>query len=99
MPSPSARVIGTPRWKRVRAKILDRDGWRCVKCGQAGKLEVDHVVSISKGGDPWEPVNLQALCRGCHIAKTRQENRKPLSPEVEAWAQLVADLLGGSDGC
>jgi len=33
-------------------------------------LDVDHVVLLSRGGDPYDLENLQALCRGCHIAKT-----------------------------
>ena len=38
------------------------------------------MVSLDKGGDAWDPDNLQALCRGCHVAKTAAENRRPLTP-------------------
>ena len=86
------RLYRSRRWQRMRTSILERDGWRCRRCGKAGRLEVDHVVPMAVGGDPWEPANLQALCRGCHSAKTRAENPRPLDPEVEAWRVLVAEL-------
>ena len=70
--SPSDSVIATPRWRRPRAEILDR----------ARRLDVDHMIPMGPGGDPWEPGNLHALYRTCHIRKTRQENRKaPTSGE------------------
>ena len=81
-------------WGSIRGRILDRDGWRCQHCGRAGRLEVDHRTPLADGGHPWEPSNLQALCRGCHIRKTRGENRarRPVPPAVEAWRRLVEEL-------
>ena len=82
------------RWRRLRRVALDRDGWRCQSCGRAGRLEADHVVPLERGGAPWSLDNLQVLCRGCHIAKTRAERRpaRQPSPAVQRWANLVADL-------
>ena len=66
-------------------------------CGRAGRLEVDHVIGRWRtGGDPYALTNLQTLCRGCHIAKTRAERsgrRGPAPPEVAAWRDAVARLL------
>ena len=56
-------------------------------------MEVDHVVPLDKGGDPWALDNLQALCRGCHIEKTAAENRRPPTPAEEEWRALVRELL------
>ena len=82
-------------WARIRRRILDRDGWRCSTCGRAARLEVDHRIPLEAGGHPTDPGNLQVLCTACHIAKTRAENRarRPVPPEVEAWHQLVEELL------
>ena len=39
-----------PEWERLRGQAKDRDGWRCQKCGRAGKLEVHHVIELAHGG-------------------------------------------------
>ena len=79
------------RWERLRRVILDRDGWRCRKCGRAGRLEVDHIVPIHRGGDYWDMSNLQALCRSpCHFAKTSSEFRRV---RTGPWADMVNELL------
>lgn len=62
-------------WKRLRAFVLARDGYRCTaevhdpRCdGRA--TDVDHVVA----GDDHRPCNLGALSRACHAAKTNRES-------------------------
>ena len=34
------------RWAAVRRFVLERDGWRCVHCGRAGRLECDHITPL-----------------------------------------------------
>ena len=81
------------RWARVRLRIMDRDGWRCVLCGKAGRLEVDHVRPLHHGGEQWAESNLQTLCKTCHVAKSRRESGRPVSPKTaqsaHRWAALV----------
>ena len=76
------------RWAAARRAVFERDGWRCVRCGRAGRLECDHVTPLDRGGDPWDQANLQTLCRACHIAKTREENRRPLTEGGGGMARL-----------
>ena len=66
------RVI--PGWPTARREVLDAAGWCCAKCGKAGRMEVDYKVRIKDGGAELDRRNLQPLCRGCHIAKTKAEN-------------------------
>ena len=66
-----------------------------MRCGKAGRLECDHVVPVDKGGDPWDPANLQAICRACHRLKTAGENERD-DPARDAWRYLVADMLDTS---
>ena len=84
---------GTARWQRLRRRVFKRDKYRCRACGRAGRLECDHVRPVWKGGALWAMANLQSLCRGCHIAKTRKERRRELTPAEVKWRALVADLV------
>ena len=86
--------LNARRWSAVRRAVFERDGWRCVMCGRAGKLEVDHIVPMQRepGQDPYDPNGLQSLCRECHVEKTRRENRRPLTPAEAAWRTLVSEL-------
>lgn len=87
------RVYKSKRWKRVRWQVLHRDGFRCTACGKAGRLEVDHIRRIEDGGDWYDLDNLKTVCRGCHLQKTADENRKPPDP---ARAELMAMAMGGA---
>ncbi|MCY4002498.1 MAG: HNH endonuclease [Rhodospirillales bacterium] len=84
------------RWARTRRQVLERDGYRCVRCGKAGKLEADHRVPLTRDPrqDPYNPAGCQALCRDCHLRKTAAENRRPLTPAERKWRALVAELTG-----
>lgn len=86
------RKLDRRRWSKVRLKVLDRDGYRCQSCGKAGRLEVDHIVPAYRGGDLYDPANLQSLCRNCHIAKTAAENRRSW-PARDAWRDLVSERM------
>ena len=44
------------RWAAARRAVFERDGYRCVQCSRAGRLECDHVTPLDKGGDPWDLV-------------------------------------------
>lgn len=56
---------------KLRWHILCRDNFRCVACGadsQESKLQVDHIVPVSLGGQTIES-NLQTLCAMCNMGK------------------------------
>lgn len=59
---------------RLRYMILDRDRYMCRACGASPsddarvKLEIDHIIPWSKGGDS-SPGNLQTLCSICNNGK------------------------------
>ena len=68
---------------------MDRDGFRCTKCGKASALEAHHVVRLERGGDPYALANLLTLCTRCHIAI----HKPPVSAEVQEWRDFLADLV------
>ena len=80
------------RWQAIRQAVFKRDGHRCQSCGKAGRLECDHRIPIVRGGEWWAVENCQALCRGCHISKTRIERIKP-NAERDEWRKIARDVL------
>lgn len=60
----------------LRQEIFERDGYTCVNCGSTERksLEIDHIMSISKGGKT-ESDNLQTLCHDCNIRKGNDIDR------------------------
>ncbi|MFF2086908.1 TerD family protein [Nocardia sp. NPDC058176] len=52
----------------VKAQVWQRDGGRCVECGDGHYLEFDHIIPLSRGGAT-SMTNLQILCRACNRAK------------------------------
>ena len=72
----------TPESPR-RLRILRRDGFRCVYCGETfpdAELTLDHVQPRVKGGDHSDG-NLVSCCKACNELKAGQA----------AWAFLARD--------
>jgi len=88
---PSRRANKSRRWPAVRLAALRRDGWRCVQCGQRGRVEVDHIAPVRERPDlAFDVANLQTLCRSCHTRKTRAEvGVGEPDPERERWRRLL----------
>ena len=63
---------GDPRGQRAykvqRLKVLHRDNWICYYCG-GDATQADHVIPISKGGNPMDMDNMVASCKRCNVAK------------------------------
>jgi ATP-dependent DNA helicase RecQ len=52
-------------YRQLRARVLQRDGWRCQGCGARTNLEIHHRQFRSRRGDDAE-ANLITLCHACH---------------------------------
>ena len=91
--------IHRSKWETIRRAVFKRDGFRCVMCGRAGRLECDHITPLERNPDqnPYDMDGCQALCRDCHISKTRSENRKPLTAEQQAW-RAELERIADTDG-
>lgn len=77
--------------KAKRARIYDRDGRRCRRCGRgepAVYLQVDHIVPRKRGGTN-DDSNLQTLCEDCN--KRKLDHLPGDAPEriILAWAERV----------
>ena len=74
------------RWERVRLFILNRDGWRCVKCAKASRLEVHHKIALENGGTN-DPSNLTTLCQWDHVLHHRLER---IGKDRTEWRRFAA---------
>jgi 5-methylcytosine-specific restriction endonuclease McrA len=61
------KAAGTHTAEQWQAR-LDYYGGKCRYCGCDGKMEVDHVIPLSKGGTNW-PSNLVPACKTCNRKK------------------------------
>lgn len=54
---------------KVRKLVYERDGERCVRCGQANGLTIQHRVSKGMGGSKLydEPAYLVTMCNPCNV--------------------------------
>jgi len=52
----------------VRKRILEKCKHRCMNCGSTEKLEVDHIIPLTRGGRHDED-NMQILCKSCNCKK------------------------------
>ncbi len=91
----SAHVIRDKRWPALRLAAKRRDGFKCVQCGAAGRLEVDHIKPVRSHPElSFVLENLQTLCTPHHSAKTKKECGfgNEISPARAAWRDLVAAM-------
>lgn len=71
-------------WRRVRAKVLERDNYECqirgYGCRQVAD-QVDHILPVSMGGAWYDEDNLRASCAFCN----NQRNVKRLRTSSRDW--------------
>ncbi len=63
--------LGKQVYQRIMKRVLERDGWRCRKCGSMKDLQIHHNIKRSQqGNDALQ--NLVTLCAYCHMAEHGQ---------------------------
>lgn len=67
---------------------FNRDDWRCVQCGKAGRLECDHIVPLADGGTD-DLANLRTLCRDCHITLSAEALKVHHVDGQREWERLM----------
>ena len=65
--SPSNRTWHEPGATRTRLRVLERDDFKCVRCGSTWDLQVHHIIGAAEGGRTVME-NLETLCHDCHVA-------------------------------
>ena len=74
--------------EKLRQKIFKRDK-TCRWCDSKDNLEIDHIVPVSRGGEPTEE-NLQVLCRSCNRKKRAQTPSEQVATQTKKTAEQVA---------
>lgn len=87
------KVYRTREWQMVRLQVLKRDGYRCRECGKPGRLEVHHRIRLQDGGAPYDPANLETLCRSpCHFDKHRAHMHKFPEGPRGSWKERLSKM-------
>ncbi len=63
--------LGKQIYRRLMKRVLERDSWRCRKCGSLENLQVHHKIKRSQLGDD-SLANLVTLCAHCHMGEHGQ---------------------------
>jgi 5-methylcytosine-specific restriction protein A len=72
--STRADALDKKKWSIIRKRVLRRDHGICRFCQEAANT-VDHRRPLAWGGEPYDPLNLQAMCQPCHDLKTKEEEK------------------------
>lgn len=54
--------------KKIRQDVLNKFKHQCTNCGTPKRLEIDHIIPVSRGGKDCI-TNLQVLCKVCNLKK------------------------------
>lgn len=57
-------------WRELSEEVKKRDNYCCVICQSTKKLEVHHILALSRGGTNAKR-NLITLCEKCHKKRHR----------------------------
>ena len=63
--------LGIRAYRRIMKRVLERDDWRCQKCGSLENLQVHHQIKRSQQGDD-ALRNLVTMCARCHMEEHGQ---------------------------
>lgn len=70
-------------WDQTRLKVLNRDGFKCVRCSEPLAVEtahIDHIRSGKLAGNAMS--NLRTLCRRCHVLRADKRHRGMIAKAI-----------------
>lgn len=63
-------------WHATRLRVLERDDYACVRCGEPVSEQTAHIDHIRSGKLADNSLgNLRALCRRCHVLRADLRHR------------------------
>ena len=64
------------RWQKLRLEVMERDGWKCRRCGKKEGVTLNvHHAYYEAGKAPWEypKQTLVTFCEECHAFRHKQQ--------------------------
>ena len=87
---PGAEWRSRPDWRRARRQAYRRARGQCEQCWQPDDgLVVHHLWPVAEGGPIADLDNLVAICRECHAIAHKHRPARRLTPEEQAWRDLI----------
>jgi 5-methylcytosine-specific restriction enzyme A len=83
-------------WDATRLRVLERDGFKCVRCGLTlteKTANIDHRESGKRATNALS--NLRSLCRKCHVLRADRRHRGMIANALRDgiippdWRELV----------
>ena len=65
------QYLKSDKWHKKRLAVLQRDGFRCVRCGSKNQLQVHHKTYRNIFNEPLS--DLITLCKKCHKKQHKKE--------------------------
>ena len=65
--------LGIRAYRRIMKRVLERDDWRCQRCGPLENVHIHRRIKHSRQGND-ALGNLETLCANCHMEKHGQLN-------------------------
>ena len=85
-------------WQGLRCIVWERDGGKCVHCGEPVTLEQCNIDHIQSGKNATNEIkNLRTLCRRCHVLRADKRHRGMVAKALKDgvippnWRELVWD--------
>lgn len=94
-------LVATGKWSEGTARLSERAGHRCEYCGldffasvaNYKSIQVDHIVPVSKGGDPDSIANKALACRTCNFDLKSKWNPKDACASDDRDALIAAAVV------
>lgn len=83
-----AEKLKSPKWQKLRLKILERDKWTCQSCFDTESTLNVHHKSYIFNNEIWDypDDNFQTLCETCHASLT--EYKREIKAIIDYWPGL-----------
>lgn len=82
--------------KATKNKVWERDGHRCIICGNPFAMPNAHFIPRSKGGLGIEQ-NIVTLCAKCHQATDQSEHRQFMLDKIQKYLMNKYDNWNKED--